>query len=228
MASLRSVADSLSRKRARIRSRGLGEVMAESWGKVRSNIRSDDELIFLRARTDRSLEETFRKTDEPMQLVRATVDDRRDYERFIGTDSARTFAARLSDETRCWLVRARGAILHATWTTTGSAWTSEIHRYFVPPPSSAYVYESFTRAEARGLGLYPFALVGIRETLATEGVKEMFVGVEANNAPSLRAIAKAGFERAFTVPFHRRWGRVSLDDPEGPNPELAALCLRPS
>lgn len=219
--------NSLSKKRARVRARGLGEVAGESLGHVRNNIHSSDELLFL-VRDAAWNGETLRKTDEPLRFVRANAEDSEDYERFVGTDSARTFTARLSDQTNCWLIRGRGMILHATWTTTGAAWTSEIRRFFIAPPKSAYIYESFTRPEARGLGLYPLVLVGIGHALAGDGIEKLFVGVEVDNAPSLRAITKAGFEPAFSIAFRRRFGKLAIDAATGPRAELAQGLLQPS
>jgi hypothetical protein len=220
-----TLGQSISKTRARWRTRGAREIAQNLVGRVRGTIRTDDELLFL-MRTAAWTGRVARRTDEPLDLSRATGEDGADYERYIGTDSEATFASRLTDTTSCWLVRGRGIVLHATWTTTGAAWTGEIDRFFVPPDGGAYIYESFTRPEARGLGVYPFTLVGLGNVLAREGVETLFVGVEAGNTPSVRAITKAGFEPAFTVGLHRRWGRLRLDDPSGPRPELASVCLR--
>jgi hypothetical protein len=220
-----TLGERFSKTRARLRTRGPRELVDNVRSRIRNTVQSDDELIFL-IRTATWDGTVRRRTDEPLVLLRATEADGADYERFIGTDSASTFARRLDDETSCWLVRGRGIVLHATWTTTGAAWTSEIERFFVPPPRSAYIYESFTRPEARGLGVYPYALIEIGRALAAEGIETLVVGVEAENAPSVKAITKAGFEPAFTIGLHRRLGRLELDEPTGPRAELAAQCLR--
>lgn len=222
-----SIKHALSKTGARLRSRGAGEVFGEWTGRIKGSVRSEDELLFLErdAKWDGAI---ARKTEEPLELVKATAADGKDYERFIGTDSALTFAARLSHETNCWLIRGRGIVLHATWTTAGAAWTREIQRLFVSPPGSAYIYESFTRADARGLGLYPYALVGIGERLAAEGITKLYVGVEVDNTPSLKAITKAGFEPAFGLKYGRRFGRLQLEAPSGPDRALAERVLRPA
>lgn len=215
---------SLSKTAARVRARGAGEVIADVGGRIKAGVTSHDEILFLTRRSDWGGPAPS-STREPLVLVDATRDDGPDYARFIGTDSAPTFAARLTERTRCWLVRGRGMILHATWTTTDAAWTRELGRYFVTPPGSAYIYESFTRPEARGLGLYPFALLGIGKELAARGIETLYVGVEVGNRSSLRAITKAGFEPAFSVRFRRRLGVVVVEDATGPRADLAARCL---
>jgi hypothetical protein len=101
------------------------------------------------------------------------------------------------------------------------AWMRELRRYFKPPPAEAYIYESFTRVEARGQGTYPFALVAIAQDLCSESCKRAWVGVEAGNASSIKAVRKAGFEPGFEVTYRRRVGRVTVSRPRGP---LAAQC----
>jgi RimJ/RimL family protein N-acetyltransferase len=110
-------------------------------------------------------------------------------------------------------------------TTTG-AWTREIRAYLSPPLGDAYVYESFTRADARGRGIYPFALAGILTAMAASGIERVWVGVESDNVPSRKAIAKAGFEEAFTLHFERRWGRLKIDQPRGPHAEQARQFIK--
>lgn len=146
------------------------------------------------------------------------------YARAIGTDSAATFRRRLTDTTRCFIVESAGDLLHASWVTTGAAWTREIRAYVVPPRGDAYVYESFTAPESRGRGVYPFALSGICSWSAGHGVERVWVAVESGNAPSYRAITKAGFEPSYTMSYGRRLGRLTLtiERPEGiTTPEVA-------
>lgn len=132
------------------------------------------------------------------------------YASVIGTDSAATFRRRLTPTTRCFFVFGGDELLHASWVTTGAAWTREIAAYIVPPDRDAYVYESFTRPEARGRGVYPFALSEICAWGAGAGVDRVWVAVESGNAPSLKAIRKAGFEPAYEMRYGRRAGRLTL------------------
>jgi RimJ/RimL family protein N-acetyltransferase len=131
----------------------------------------------------------------------------------------------LSDRTRCFLVVSGDRFVHATWMTTAAAWTREVRAYFRPPPKEAYIYESFTRADARGRGIYSFALAGIASRLAEIAIERVWVAVEAHNAPSLRAVGKAGFEEAARVRYERRFGRLRVDGPCCPAGEPTSLCL---
>ena len=154
-----------------------------------------------------------------------TVADAPRYAAEIGTDSASSFEKRLSTRTRCFVVDDGELLLHASWVTTAGAWTREVKSYLVPPPGDAYIYESFTRAEARGRGIYPFALKNIIGWAAGTGVQRLWVAVEEHNAPSTRSVTKAGFTEAFRLPFTRRLGRVHVGAASGPHAGQAAAFL---
>jgi GNAT superfamily N-acetyltransferase len=185
-------------------------------------IRSEEELIMLVRDSGEPTPEL--RHDPDLALRIAGPSDGELYARAIGTDSAATFRRRLNSTTRCFLVEGAGVLLHASWVTTGAAWTREIRAYVVPPPGDAYVYESFTAPEARGRGVYPFALAGICSWGEREGVERVWVAVESGNAPSLRAITKAGFRPSYKMSYERRWGRLTLtvERPSGTTaPEVA-------
>ena len=184
---------------------------------MRYELASRDSLILL-ARDAGGTE----KVREDLDLVVADPTHGTAYARDVGTDSASSFAARLSEHSRCYLVLSDGRVLHASWVTTWAAWTREVRGYFVPPPGDAYVYESFTHPEARGRGIYPFTLCGICAREGARGAGRMWVGVEIDNAPSLRAITKAGFEEVFRLSYRRSWGRLEVELPSGPRAALAA------
>lgn len=191
-----------------MRARGPAELAGVVRDRVREWIKSDDELIML-AREAGAHTPSFRH-DPGLAFRAATPADADLYAREIGTDSAATFRRRLTATTECFLVHGGNELLHASWVTAGAAWTREIDAYIVPPEGDAYVYESFTRPQARGRGVYPFALRGICEWARDRALARVWVAVEAGNAPSLKAIRKAGFEPAYDMRYARRLGRLSL------------------
>jgi hypothetical protein len=205
----------------RVRTRGAGEVLRLGTQRVREWISSRDRLVFLVRPTGGD-----RPSHDSLTFAQATVDDATRYARDVGTDSAATFRSRLSEGTNCFLVLSGDLIVHATWVTTTAAWTRELRTYVAPPAGDAYVYESFTRVEARGRGAYPFALLHISSLLAGRGLSRVWVGVEADNDPSLRAVGKAGFEEAFDVRYRRHVGRLHVDPPIGRLAETGSLMLR--
>lgn len=210
---------------ARGRARGWGEVARLAADRLKEEIRSEDTLIFfLRPTAGDWMPSGSEKTPD-LSVVRADEAHAATYERDIGTDSAVTFSARLDKATRCYLVMDGERALHATWVTTGLSWVRELRRYFSPPDGSAYVYESFTRADARGRGIYPFALRGICEDLNTGGVEKVWVAVEDDNPASLKSVSKAGFEEAFVISYRRRWGAIAVSEPRGENADLCRHCF---
>jgi Acetyltransferase (GNAT) family len=144
----------------------------------------------------------------------------------IGTESPSTFRARLSGSTRCYLVIVEQRFVHSSWVTTRAAWTREIRRFLRPPEGDAYVYESFTRPEMRGKGMYPFALGSICAALARDGIKKIWVAVEEHNKASQSSIAKAGFAPAFNLPYERKLGRLKLSPPTGRDVDAARAFVR--
>ena len=209
----------------RARTRGPREVLATGLARLREFISSGDEIVILvrLAGSPPGLPER-----DDLEFVKATPEDGARYARDIGTDSASTFAARLSETTHCFLVTDKGNVLHATWATTRSAWTRELGGYLVVPDGDCYVYESFTREDARGKGVYPFGLKGICAWAATQGLQRVWVGVEAGNAASLRAVAKAGFEPQLTIAFRRSVGRLEVTGGRCPPERIEMLCLSPT
>jgi ribosomal protein S18 acetylase RimI-like enzyme len=161
------------------------------------------------------------ETSEHFTFREAHSGDGDAYALWIATDSAETFRGRLSENTRCFVVTREERLVHASWVTTASAWTRELRAYLTPPPGGAYVYESFTRADVRGMGIYPFALRNIVSRLAQHSVEDVWVAVEEDNPASVKAVTKAGFEEAFVLPYRRRLGRLSVGSAEGPRADAA-------
>jgi ribosomal protein S18 acetylase RimI-like enzyme len=96
----------------------------------------------------------------------------------------------------------------------------EAERLFLVPSGDAYIYESFTRPEMRGRGVYPAVLATLSERLGARGIARLWIAAETTNAPSLRAIEKAGFSEAFRIEVVRRLGRVEVRMPSGVAPQL--------
>jgi ribosomal protein S18 acetylase RimI-like enzyme len=194
----------------RVRARGPREVAALGFVRFKEALSSERVLIFFARDAAGEMWE-----NEDLELIEATAADADRYARWIGTDSPTTFRARLSERTRCYLVVWDGRVVHATWMTIAAAWTREVRRYFRLLPGEAYVYESFTRPEVRGMGVYPWALTHIAVRLAGAGIRRVWIGVEADNPPSLRAVSKAGFQPVCEVAYRRRLGRLTVEDPVG-------------
>lgn len=195
-----------SRVLTRIRTRGPKEVVTLAGQRIQQWVRSDDELIFFSRPT-----ELLDVERDDLELAWADDSHAEAYARDIGSDSAASFKARLADDVWCLLVLAGDKLVHASWVTTSAAWTREVGGYLCPPPGGAYIYESFTRDDSRGRGIYPFALAGIVTGSKNKAIDQAWVAVEAHNEPSKRAIGKAGFEERFRVSYRRCFGRLRVD-----------------
>ena len=200
-----SLAHNLTKLLNRVRARGPREVWDLAYSRVRENLWSDDDLVVFLADAGGASPHSG-----DLRLERAQASDAESYARDIGTESPSTFAARLSPTSLCFLVRDERRIVHSSWVALVAAWTRELRGYVAPPEGDAYVYESFTRADARGQGVYPFALHGIRASLGAEGVRKVWVAAEADNPASVRAITKAGFVETGRITYRRRFGSLKI------------------
>lgn len=216
-----STGDTLAKFVTRAKARGVAEASEALWSQLRGMVGSHVEIVFFERATGGVPERT------DVQAVRATPGDADAYARDIGTDSAGTFAKRLTATTDCWMVWKGGHIVHATWVTTSAAWTSELGLYFCPPVGSAYLYESYTPPSARGQGLYTFALRAIGAHLGEEGMQTMWIGVPSDNPASLKAVRNAGFEESFRARANKRLARISIDIPRSGDVVLRASCHGP-
>ncbi len=218
---------------ARLRHRGLSEVALLGWGRVRELISSSETLVFLSQ--THGHDDPTKGTSSGLRVRRAEASDAPRCARDIGSDSTSTFRRRLTGTTACFLAELDGRIVHASWVTTSGAWTRELQLYVVPPRGEgrlnaggeAYVYESFTRPEARGRGAYPQVLRHISIWAAAAGLTRVWVAVESTNAASLKAITKAGFSPGFELSFGRRLGRLRRSEPVGPAAAMGGRLLEP-
>ena len=185
-------------------------------------IHSDDRLLLYRLDAAHVLEPVARSD---VTFREAAADDAHAYARDIGTDAEATFRGRLSDATRCWLVLEGDRVVHSSWSTAKAAWTREVRRYFAPPEGEAYMYESYTRPEVRGRGIYPYALANIALALRRLGARAIWIGAEAHNAASIKSIAKAGFAPVCAVTYRRRLGFLAVDPATGQRATECAGCL---
>lgn len=211
----------MSRLVNRTRSRGAAEIVDLTTSRAKELWNSRNTLL-LNVLDAQRLE----RSSEGLTFREASQADADAYARDIGTDSVATFSSRLSGDVRCFIVEEDGKLLHSSWLTTTAAWAREIQRFLTPPSGDAYVYESFTRADARGRGIYPLALAGIVSAMFDEGIGRVWVGVEATNLASRRAMEKAGFTEGFRIEFGRRLGRLWVGAPIGAQAEVGRAFLR--
>jgi L-amino acid N-acyltransferase YncA len=99
------------------------------------------------------------------------------------------------------------------------------------PPGVACLEDSLTTPAARGRGIAPAAWTSIADALVSEGLETMITKVETENAPTRKAVAKAGFREIGIMRFERLGPRkrVSMESVEGSTgKELAARLEGPT
>jgi ribosomal protein S18 acetylase RimI-like enzyme len=97
------------------------------------------------------------------------------------------------------------------------------------PPGIACLEDSQTSPAARGRGIAPAAWDTLGMQLAAEGVKALITKVGVENAPSRRAVEKAGFREIALMEHRRRgpWRRTRVDvSGDGLGTELSARLSR--
>lgn len=130
-------------------------------------------------------------------------------------------------------LRARGARLYlildgeqplfACWIHTSQTPAIAARGGWLSLPSAVVCLEdSVTAPAARGRGVAPAAWSELAERLAGEGVASMITKVEIENAPSRKAVEKAGF-REFAVMRLRRLGPRARVEITGASPLAAQL-----
>jgi hypothetical protein len=115
---------------------------------------------------------------------------------------------------RCWIYRGRAPVLAAP-----GGWLDL-------PRGTVCLEDSATSPRARGRGVAPGAWTGIADSLRDEGVVHMITKVGVENAPSRKAVTKAGFREVGVMRLVKRGPRklttMTLSDETGLGPELAA------
>lgn len=112
---------------------------------------------------------------------------------------------RLREGNDWWLVLDQGAPLFSCWifrerTPVLAAPQGELGL----PAGCVCLEDSVTSAAARGRGIAPAAWSAIADSLAEEGQRRMITKVTVENAPSRRAVTKAGFVEVAVMHFRRR------------------------
>ena len=133
------------------------------------------------------------------------------------TGTSATEARRRRDENgaQLWLVLDEGKIVFACWIyPRATPVRAARNRVLELPPAVNSLEDSFTAASHRGRGIAGGAWTAIARELKLRGVEVLITKVGVSNAPSRRAVEKAGFRAAAIMHLRLRGGRkrVSMED----------------
>jgi len=160
---------------------------------------------------------------ESLRLARDRFDDLACYspaERWQPTTTAFLQSAmeRLENGEHCYTYVENGVLAHYGWLVDRqeSAFMEEVHLPWQLPPGSAVLYGFYTHPRFRGRGLYASALRRMTgDAAAIPDLRDIYIGVRADNGPSRRVIEKVGFvyDRSFyerrRLASVRRWAGAS-------------------
>ncbi len=111
---------------------------------------------------------------------------------------------RLRDANDLWLVLEHDRALFSCWIFRDGTPVIAAPGGQLPLPAGTVCLEdSVAAAAARGRGIAPAAWSAIADTLAEEGQEHMITKVAVDNAPSRRAVEKAGFDAVALMHFRR-------------------------
>jgi SAM-dependent methyltransferase len=130
-----------------------------------------------------------------------------------GEEIAREIDRRFSRGDRCLAIRAAdGTILHTRWLTAHPTHIPEINRYLVPQSGQLYMFDGYTRAEARRSGLDSAMRLFIFRLARDEGIRQVLSYVHSENQAGLKAAQKLQSEvgKVRFVTLLSRRQRVSV------------------
>jgi RimJ/RimL family protein N-acetyltransferase len=101
-----------------------------------------------------------------------------------------------------FVYKKNGAVGHIGWIY----YKDDPNRIIALEDGEAEIKYCLTIERFRGKGLYPATLANMQRYLRNSGLKRVFITVEAENAPSIRGIEKAGFEMAGKIRLVKFFG----------------------
>lgn len=140
-------------------------------------------------------------------------------------DGKPTSAAALAERFRqghlCFVaIDAGGRVTHARWVSTDRAHVPELDADVVMPPGEAYMYDGYTRPEARGTGIDGVMRCFIFRSLKDAGLRRAHSYVRGDNPVGVRA-AQRWQRLTGTVPYLRLTGfRPLVGAGRGQYPQL--------
>ena len=181
----------ISRALRKIRQEGLGAALSRAWELIRRPFYRKEEHVWYQL--DVKGERPRREFVEGVRLVRAKPEEAGRVEELGQVESEAR--ERLAQGNDLWLaIDDQDRALFACWT-----FRSETPVVAAPggslelPTGTACLEDSVTSPLARGKGIAPASWTAIADALANEGFEAMITKVTTDNAPSRKAVEKAGF-----------------------------------
>ena len=130
---------------------------------------------------------------DPVTFVRLNTESAPALAQAMGlTDSAEVFQ-RFADGRRCYAFMSESAPAAYGWVSFREEHIGELGLSLHLEPGEAYIWDCATLPDFRRRHFYTALLVRILHELRAEGLCRVWIGADADNAVSLRGIARAGF-----------------------------------
>jgi ribosomal protein S18 acetylase RimI-like enzyme len=171
-------------------------------GRLRPHLFLEEEHVWSELRLTSELAE--RPLPDGMVLVQGTVGDIPAASE-LPTPVSPVVAARLLEQgAELWLIRQGERVASACWIFLDAAPAIAAPRgVFRLPAGTAMLEDTTTSPDFRGQGLAPAMWLGIGADLRRRGYRRLLTKVEVDNAPSRRAVEKAGFVEGAILHLRR-------------------------
>ena len=199
----------ISRGLRTAREDGIGAAARRVWELARRPFYRSEEHVWYQL--DFAGERPRRDLAEGVRLVRADADQAPRVEELgqVEEEALRRLAA----GNDLWLaIDDQDQVLFACWTFRSQTPVVAAPRgQLILPAGTACLEDSVTSPLARGKGIAPASWAAIADALSGEGFESMITKVTTENAPSRKAVQKAGFREIAMM----RWTRI------GPHRQVA-------
>ena len=162
---------------------------------------------------------TVRPLDDGLSLVRGDTSDAHSAVTVPNTLSPGAAERRLARGAEMWVVKAGGETAFVCWIFRDASPVIASKGGSYPlPPGTAMLEDSATSPDFRGRGIAPAAWSQIAQELRAAGFDRLITKVEIHNAPSRKAVVKAGFVESAALHLRRIGGRnfVRVETLAGP------------
>jgi RimJ/RimL family protein N-acetyltransferase len=203
----------ISRALRKARQEGAGAALRRAWELAKRPFYRNEEHVWYQL--DVNSERPRREFVEGVRLIRAGADDAKRVEELGQVESEAH--ERLAAGNDLWLaVDDQDRALFACWTFRSETPVyAAPHGRLVLPDGTACIEDSIASPLARGKGIAPASWTAIADALSDEGFEVMITKVTTDNAPSRKAVQKAGFREIAVMKLTR----------VGPRQQVALLSM---
>jgi GNAT superfamily N-acetyltransferase len=195
------VSGRLSRALRKAREEGVGSALGRAWDLGKRPVYLKEEHVWYQL--DVNAERPRREFVEGVRLIRAGAAQAERVEELgqVGSEARERLAA----GNDLWLaLDDQDRALFACWTFRSETPVSAAPHGRLPlPDGTACLEDSVTSPLARGKGIAPASWAAIAGALSNEGFELMITKVTTDNAPSRKAVQKAGFREIAVMRLTR-------------------------